>query len=144
MHITKDVLDSLPKIARGVIVDSGIPVRSGGKTPDHIANGTALLNQFAFKYVIGAVNGNWLWCQCTSGVNDQSIVLVSVSEAGQGNMPFIGASKYTIHSVAARTVRSDDFCKQWCAVGGGVIEVWFENDWRNPVETILSFLVFNN
>jgi hypothetical protein len=144
IHITKPELDSLPESARDVIVASNIPVRYGAKTPESIANGTTLASQFAFKYVAGALKGNVVWCQCTNGVNDQSIAFVSASEVGQGNTPFIGSAKYTVHNVAPRTVGVGDSCIRWCAVGGGVIDVWFENDFANPIETILNFLVINN
>lgn len=150
IHITQDELDSLPKTARDVIITSKIPVRSGAKIPEDMANGsshygTTLANQFAFKYLAGTLNNNVVWCQCTGGVDDQSIVFVSASEAGQNGIQFIGAAEYTIHNVAPRLVRSTtDSCINWCPVGTGVIDFWIEIDWDTPLETMFNFLVINN
>jgi hypothetical protein len=145
LHITKDELDALPQLAREAIIASKIPVRSGAKAPPGKAHGTALASQFAFKYVAGALNGNILWCQCTGGVNDQSVAFASASEIEQANIQFIGAAEITVHNVAPRIVpNAQDGCIQFCPVGTGVIEIWLEVNWGNPIDIMLSFLVINN
>jgi hypothetical protein len=64
-------------------------------------------------------------------ITPQSLVFVAIGEGaagGIGNGKFIGQARYTLHNVAPQN---------------GVISIWVNIEWPNPIPLYVDYFVFN-
>jgi hypothetical protein len=86
---------------------------------------------FTYRHDWGARRGQWVLRLNWSALTPQSRVLVAIAEGAGGGVDsgkFIGAARYTLHSVAPRA---------------GGVDIWVDIEWSADISLYVDYLVVN-
>jgi hypothetical protein len=79
-------------------------------------------NGFTYRHNWGARNGQWKLPLTWSGFTPDTRVFVSISEG------HVGAARYTVHNVVPEN---------------GVVTIWVNVEWSNPIQLYAEYLIVN-
>ena len=138
IHLSKELFDKLPEIARKAIEASGIPRSITGSVPgkdfsvatatvDESQNVAGIISSFRWDW--GDLRGNWILQFNWGAVSPRTAVFVAIGQGAAGGPiagKFIGAAKYTLHNVAPRA---------------GGVDIWVTIDWPSDILIYVDYLV---
>ena len=138
IHLSKEVFDKLPGVAKNAITASGIPL----SLTDSVSNkqfsvATASVDESqdvagisgSWRWDWGNRRGEWILRLNWSIISAKSAVFVAIGEGAAGGPTagkFIGAAKYTLYNVAPRA---------------GGVDIWVGIDWASDIRIYVDYLV---
>jgi hypothetical protein len=88
-------------------------------------------NGYRYRHDWGKLKGQHILPLNWGLITPQSLVFVAIGEGAAGgpnNGKFIGQARYTLHNVAPQN---------------GVISIWVNIEWPNPIPLYVDYFVFN-
>lgn len=138
IHLSKELFDKLPELAKNAIKASGIPLAISGSIPERrfsVATATVDESQNAAgiissaRYDWGNKHGNWLLKLDWDSVSPRTAVFVAIGEGAAGGPiagKFLGSAKYTLFNVAPRA---------------GGVDIRINIDWDSDIRIYADYLV---
>ena len=102
-----------------------------GMSQDGVSAATLFGNGYRYRHNWGNLNGQHILPLNWGLITPNSYVFVAI---GEGNPPlpangkFIGAARYTLHNVSPQN---------------GVVKIWVNIEWANPIRLYVDYFVFN-
>jgi len=138
IHLSKDMFDKLPEIAKNALEASGIPLSINASVPDkEFSVVTATVNES--QNLAGLISSlRWDWGNLRGGnilrlnwgaVTTRTAVFVAIAEGVAGGPTagkFIGSAKFTLFNVAPRA---------------GGVDIWVDIDWSSNIRIYVDYLV---
>jgi subtilisin family serine protease len=83
---------------------------------------------FSYRHDWGDRKGQWKLNLNWGSIHNNSRVFAAIGECRPGGGKFIGGARYTLHNVAPRN---------------GVVSVWVDVQWNDPIRLCVDYLVVN-
>ena len=138
IHLSKELFDKLPELARDAIKASGIPLAISASVPERrfsVATSTVDESQNAAGIISsmrvdwGNRHGNWILQLNWGVISSRTAVFVAIGEGAAGGPiagKFIGSAKYTLFNVAPRA---------------GGVDIRINIDWDSDIRIYADYLV---
>jgi hypothetical protein len=140
IHLSKEVFDKLPEIAKNAIEASGIPRTISASVPEkRFSVATATVDESqdvagiisSWRWDFGNLHGDWILTLNWSIITPKTAVFVAIGEGASGGPTagkFIGAAKYTLFNVAPRA---------------GAVDIWVNINWDSNIRIYVDYMVIS-